>query len=743
MTELQGPGVLRVVPVRTRRELRDFLHLPAWDERTPTHAVPLWHSSIRRWWTGRGPHRAHGPVELFLARDRAGTVRGRTTLHTDSRMDARLGEPTLLMGATDFADRAALAALVEHALAEARLRGRTRLLGPVSLLPNQVGGVITSGFEQPGFLDAPWNPEHHPADWEALGFERIWTGATWRCEDLAVLDPDEVFPVGALPEGVVLRRGSRRHLAQQLPVLREMLNAAFAELGYYTPIEADELEAATDGLAHLLDERLLLWLERVDDADRDPGGRVPLAFVLVVPDLTDFVRATGGRLSVPDMVRLLATRGRYRRDAVLIIKGTVPGARGQGLMRHLSHELLAGLRAGGYRRLSVTFIEDDNAGSQAQFTAMGGRPLHATCFYTRPVDEASPLPDLVHAQDAATPGSPAAQLLARAADWGRAPSAHNTQPWRVRALDARTLAVGWHAGRELPVADPTRRDLLLSLGALVLSLRVVAVGLGLDSSVRWAVDPSSREAATLTLTQVGAAARADDEVSDRIPLPWSVAELHSRATARGPFLERPSSAQVAELAGEGRPDAGGLVVLPEGLVDQLLPAASARTLTGPAAEELASWLRLSDRHPRHDLDGLSAGALGLSALEARGLGLLTGSRLLRRTLALTRADRLVAGSGLATPRGTVVALCTDPDPDLAALGRLGEQLLATWLAGERAGWSAHPLSELIDDPASAAALHAQVGRSRGRPGQVVAVWRWGRPAAPGPRSPRLTDVTVG
>ena len=731
---------LRVVPVRTRADLRDFLHLPVWDERSRTHGVPLWHSTIRRWWSGRGPHREHGPVELYLARDQGGVVRGRTTLHTDSRMDARLGEPTLLMGATEFADRAALAALVDTALEEARSRGRTRLLGPVSLLPNQVGGVITSGFEEPGFLDGPWNPEHYPADWEALGLERVWTGSTWRCEDVSTLDPDEVFPVGPLPEGVVLRHGSRRHLAEQLPVLRQMLNAAFAELGYYTPIEADELEDATDGLAHLLDERLLLWLERV--GAEGEGGRAgapaePLAFVLVVPDLSDFVRSTGGRLSPVDMVRLLATRGRYRRDAVLIIKGTVPGARGQGLMRHLSHDLLVGLRAGGYRNLSVTFIEDDNAGSRAQFEAMGGRPLHGTCFYTRAVDVDPDGPGRTrdpHVVSPRGPGGPAEQLLGRAADWGRAPSAHNTQPWRVRALDEQTLAVGWHADRELPVADPTRRDLLLSLGAVVLSLRVVAQELGLSVSVRWQVDVDDREAAVLTLHGAG----------DRIPLPWSVAELHGRATARAPYVQQPTTAEVATLAGdaglghEGPASARSLAVVPDELVDRWLAPASARSLTGPAAEELASWLRLTPTHPRHDLDGLSAQALGLSAAEGRGLGLLTRSRALQKVLAASRLDRLVAGSSLPEPRGTVVALCAEPGLPPEGVGALGETLLAAWLAGERVGWSAHPLSELVDHPGSAAALDCWASSSDAAPRQVYAVWRWGRADAPAVRSPRLT-----
>ncbi|WP_298887199.1 hypothetical protein [uncultured Serinicoccus sp.] len=738
-----GGAGLRVEPVLTRADLRDFLRVPPWGTRRETHGVPVWHSTVRSWWTGSGPHHAHGAVELYLVRDRQGELHGRTTLHTDDRMDHKLGERTLLMGATEFAGEAALGAMVEYAEALARQRGRTRLLGPVSLLPNQVGGVVTSGWDEPGFLDGPWSPPHYARDWEALGFERVWTGSTWICPDLGSLDPTQLFGSGPLPQGVVLRHADRRRLGEQLPVLRQMLNSSFAELGYFTRIEADELAAATDGLAHLLDERLLLWLEHDGE---------PVAFVLVVPDLTDFVRSTGGRLGPVDTVRLLATRGRYRREAVLIIKGTVPGARGQGLMRHLSRELLRGLQAGGYDALRVTFVEDDNVGSQAQFVAMGGRPLHGTCFYTRAVHVGgTPGGDQGTAQapSSTEESGPAMRLLARAHDWGRAPSAHNTQPWDVRALGEDTLLLGWHADRELPVADAGRRDLLLSLGALALSLQVVAADLGLEVDVTWGVDVDARQAAVVRLrAHPGLEAGSRHPQRPQPPTtpgarqapPWSVAELHARATVRTAYPQRPNPCQIAEIARTaGLGEGAGLLELPDDLVDDLLPRATAHTLTGPAAPELAQWLRLSPRHPRRDLDGLSATALGLSRAEARGLALLTSAGPLRRALETSRLDRWVARASELRPRGAVLALWAAPGLTPDELGPLGGSLLACWLAGERAGWSAHPLSELLDEPRAAAAVDAHVREELGHPAQVYAVWRCGRPDALPYRSPRLTD----
>jgi len=375
---------LRVEPVVDEAGLEAFLALPgrlrsAAERRLD---VPVLRPTIKRWYAARGAHARYGPVRLVLVRDGAGEVVGRSCLHHSPKLDARLGADAQLFGLTEFADRAALGALAAYLESEARRAGRTRLVGPVALLPNQTGGVVTSGHDERGFVDSPWSPAHYPGDYEALGFQRLWEGQTWICEGLGRLDAEQVFPgdpadaARMAAEGLQLHRGSRRRLGAQLPILRSMLNAAFAQLPYYTPIDADELADQTDGLAWLLDERLLLWLTR--------GGE-PVAFVLAVPDISEFVVAHEGRMGMGEQLRLLATRGRYRREAILVIKGTVPQAQGHGYLTILSRELLRGLQAGGYTTLRSTFVGLDNPASEAQYRRMGGRPLHGTTFYSKEI----------------------------------------------------------------------------------------------------------------------------------------------------------------------------------------------------------------------------------------------------------------------------------------------------------------------------------------------------------------------
>jgi hypothetical protein len=323
----------------------------------------------------------------------------------------------------------------------------------------------------------------------------------------------------------------------------------------------------------------------------------------------------------------------------------------------------------------------------------------------------------------------AAEVLARREVWGRAPSAHNTQPWLVteQVSGADTwLAVGWDESRHLAQGDPTRRDLLLGLGALVQSLVIVGAEQGHGLRPQWQVDVAGRRAAVLR--RVGPAVTAAAG-------PWGSVQLLARRTARSAYREPwVTASQVVEVAAAADlPDGAGLTVVDPAWVERWLPVADRWSLEGPAAAELPEWLRLSPRHPRYDQDGLSDQALGLGRVEAAVLRLATTAPV-RRLLSGTGAVRLLARAATARPLGTVVALTAPAGLPPAGVGELGSGLLRVWLAAADRGWSAHPLSALLDCPDSRAAWTS--GRT-GEEEAPYAVFRLGVATRPAPASARL------
>jgi hypothetical protein len=79
-----------------------------------------------------------------------------------------------------------------------------------------------------------------------------------------------------------------------------------------------------------------------------------------------------------------------------------------------------------------------------------------------------------------------AHLLVDAAMW--APSAHDTQPWWFET-HGETVALHADTDRRLDVADPRGREMLISCGAALLTLRLAVRSLGYLPEVRMLADP--------------------------------------------------------------------------------------------------------------------------------------------------------------------------------------------------------------------------------------------------------------
>jgi hypothetical protein len=157
------------------------------------------------------------------------------------------------------------------------------------------------------------------------------------------------------------------------------------------------------------------------------------------------------------------------------------------------------------------------------------------------------------------------------------------------------------------MVDPTNRELLLSFGALIETIRQAAPGVG----YRIELDILADRGAATDVARVDLSA-APAITSD------APAVIRSRATTRTPFLPVELHARdVDQLVGL---DGAALHFVPresaEGrwLVDATGDAFVKQTWADEKQAELARWLRFSRRDARTKGDGLTPEALGLSPL---------------------------------------------------------------------------------------------------------------------------------
>jgi hypothetical protein len=301
------------------------------------------------------------------------------------------------------------------------------------------------------------------------------------------------------------------------------------------------------------------------------------------------------------------------------------------------------------------------------------------------------------------PIAPPAALEPAEIEWivaqaGRAPSIHNTQPWRF-GWDGTTFMLVADTTRGLIVVDPESRELVLSCGAALYNLRLALRKLGRNSKLR--LLPDAADARVL----------ASIEVIDGMP-PTSteqrlVAAIPRRHSHRGDFDERPVSPELAVRLQQAATAEGAELRYvhdpgPRGRIEQLTREAEwTQSADDRVREELAEWtpeprssrrdgvpassypadrgIRVGNITARDFDAGRSVGSLG-SAAPGRGLlAILTTTHDLQY-------DWLVAGIGL----GAVLTTAAEQGVFAAVHSQVIEILPLRAELRRELGTAAHP-----------------------------------------------------
>jgi nitroreductase len=314
---------------------------------------------------------------------------------------------------------------------------------------------------------------------------------------------------------------------------------------------------------------------------------------------------------------------------------------------------------------------------------------------------------------------------------GRAPSVHNTQPWRF-AVQRGAIDLLADSHRQLRIADPDGRELLISCGAALYGMRLGVRKLGYLPAVELLPVPDD----PALLARVTAAERATLTAAERELL----AAMPHRHTHRGPFDPGPVPARLLDALLADAVDEGAKLTLIEdaGQLDVLaslaLLAAGATRSSKVRQAERNQWARPAGDVER---DGVSARSWSAARAAPAGAGVglpLAGLRLPQRdfgqsgllpaggsppaatailtTPADTRQDWLAAGQALhrvllrAATRWVFASLYTEPleIPQirerirvLFGLDGVPQMLMQFGRANTAAATVRRPASELLTD----------------------------------------------
>lgn len=307
---------------------------------------------------------------------------------------------------------------------------------------------------------------------------------------------------------------------------------------------------------------------------------------------------------------------------------------------------------------------------------------------------------------------PAATLRRIVEGATRAPSMHNTQPWLWRA-HARTLDLYADRSRRLGTTDPDGRNLVISCGAALHHVQVVAGALGWHSEVTRFPDVSSPD--LLARIRLTPAPRSPD--AGRL-----LETVARRATDRRRFTSWPVPPERLEQLASVATHHGTIGCAVTDIADRVRAeriigrAGDLQAAQRPFVEEQASWVG------RSTPDGVPTGVLvgaGAGPYPDRFV---------------TRPDTDLADQDVETTDGLVV-LCGREDAPREWLAA-GEGLSALLLSATTGGLSAVPLSQVTEVDETREAFRNRVLHGQGHPLLLVRVgWQAiGRRTLP--RTPR-------
>jgi nitroreductase len=303
----------------------------------------------------------------------------------------------------------------------------------------------------------------------------------------------------------------------------------------------------------------------------------------------------------------------------------------------------------------------------------------------------------------------------------RAPSVHNTQPWRWLIGDE-SLHLYADADRQLPHADPDGRDLVLSCGAALHHCVVALAALGWRARVTRLPNPAEpRHLAAIEVSR---------STADPVDIALAAA-IPRRRTDRRHYSHWP--VQVGDIALMAARSARNGVVLRLVEDTDRLKAIVAESvwdhMTHDYVVELTAW---SGRYAAHA--GVPARNTPKSDPRAKIPG------------------RLFAGPALAMPEGSspeednasVLALGTRADDRLARL-RAGEATSAVLLTATTLGLASCPVTEPLEVAETREAVRAEIFGDDEYPQMLLRVGWAPINADPLPPTPRrdLDDVVDG
>lgn len=270
---------ISVIPVRSRREMNDFIHIVDRIYKDSPQYVPDLESDIREFFDIKtNPGLEFSDVQAWVAyrgQESVGRIVGIINRHANEKWKVQ----NVRFSMIEFIDDLEVSKALLDAVAKwGRDHGMTALQGPLGITDFDKEGMLVEDFHLTGTMSTIYNPDYYPRHMEALGFQKE---ADW--VQIRVTIPKEVpdkyvrvaqFAKQRLHLRVIKPTMSdikKRGLGQKI---FDLLNQAYSPLFGYSELSPKQVELFINKYLSLIDLRMVPII--MNDKDEVVGAAITM-----------------------------------------------------------------------------------------------------------------------------------------------------------------------------------------------------------------------------------------------------------------------------------------------------------------------------------------------------------------------------------------------------------------------------------------------------------------------------------
>ena len=359
---------IRITPVINRKQLDEFITVPWTIYRDDPNWVPPLLFEQRQRLTPKNPFFRHADWQAWTAWSGDRPV-GRISAQIDRLYLERHTVKTGYFGMLETENNPALAgALLTAAEDWLREQGMQQVRGPFNLSINEECGLLVEGYDSPPYI---MMGHAHPYYGQLIAAAGYCPAKDLLAYQIA---PDFNAPavmtrlVEKASRQVSVRALRRRQLQQELEILRDIFNDAWADNWGFTPFTQAEFADIGELLTLLVDDDFVQIAE-IDNR--------PVAMIVTLPNINEVITDLNGRLLPAGWLKLLwRLKVRYPATARAPLMGVRKAYQhtrlGPALAFMVVDAVCHGLIRRNIRHVELSWILENNSGMRNIIETCGG-----------------------------------------------------------------------------------------------------------------------------------------------------------------------------------------------------------------------------------------------------------------------------------------------------------------------------------------------------------------------------------